>query len=44
MTSNIKADHIIRNSTPAGLIDEGVIVHVDDQAGEYWWVTRIHGM
>lgn len=38
MTTIIKADHIIRNSTPAGLVDEGVIVHVDAEAGNYWWV------
>lgn len=38
MTANIKADHIIRHSTPAGLIDEGVIVHVDNEAGHYCWV------
>ncbi len=38
MKPEIKVDHVIRKAVDDRHVDEGVIVHVDDTTGDYWWI------
>lgn len=38
MKPAITVDHVIRKSIDDGHVDEGVIVHLHEGTGDYWWI------